>query len=169
MLARPFLVAKVRGERWFGDGGELNRYWLGNTESDGDVKIDGLTEIRAAQAIAKAYRDQRLIQNAQVWVLKINGKAIYGSNHWTRAEDGDLRYTTTKSAFNVISMSWPKGGQLTIPGDLPVSATSAIRILGGNGKPLPWQRSAGQIVVTLPPVPPPPTAGYPVVFAITAQ
>jgi len=41
----------------------------------GDVKIDGLTETRAAQAIAKAYRDQRLIQNAQVWVLKINGKA----------------------------------------------------------------------------------------------
>ena len=41
----------------------------------GDVKIEMLTETRAAQAIAKAYRDHRLIQNAQVWVLKINGKA----------------------------------------------------------------------------------------------
>jgi alpha-L-fucosidase len=120
-----------------------------------------------ADGVIVDWMRQRLLDMG-AW-LKINRKAIHGTRHWTRAEDGDLRYTTTKSAFNVISMSWPKGGTLTIPGDVPIAATSTIRILGGDGKPLPWHRSGGQIVATLPATPPPPTGGYPVVFAITPQ
>ena len=41
----------------------------------GAVKVGGLSEAAAAGAIAKAYRDQRLIDGAQVSVLKVNGAA----------------------------------------------------------------------------------------------
>jgi protein involved in polysaccharide export with SLBB domain len=41
----------------------------------GSIKVEGFTETGAAQAIARLYRDQNLLQNAAVWVLKINGNA----------------------------------------------------------------------------------------------
>jgi protein involved in polysaccharide export with SLBB domain len=41
----------------------------------GSVKIEGLSETGVSQAIARAYRDAHLIQNACVWALKINPDA----------------------------------------------------------------------------------------------
>ena len=41
----------------------------------GSIRVEGFTETGAAQAIVRLYRDQNLLQNAAVWVLKINGAA----------------------------------------------------------------------------------------------
>jgi protein involved in polysaccharide export with SLBB domain len=41
----------------------------------GGINVGGLTEADAAKAIVKVYRDQRLISNALVSVLKVNGGA----------------------------------------------------------------------------------------------
>jgi hypothetical protein len=41
----------------------------------GGINVGGLTEADAAKAIAKVYRDRRLISNAIVSVLKVNGSA----------------------------------------------------------------------------------------------
>lgn len=81
--------------------------------------------------------------------LAINGSAIYGTTPWTRAEDGDVRYTVSPRAFHIIPLRWP-GPELTVPGDLPVAGGARIRLLGHPGRPLDWTRRDGSIVVTLP-------------------
>lgn len=81
--------------------------------------------------------------------LRLNGRAIYGSTPWTRAMDGDLCYTRTRGAFNLIPLHWPDG-RLLVPGDVPISARSRIRLLGGHSGPLPWTRTGEGIVIEVP-------------------
>jgi alpha-L-fucosidase len=99
--------------------------------------------------------------------LDVNGAAIYGSTPWKRADDGDLRYTQGRNAFNIIALTWP-GASVTVPADVPVPDGARIRLLGHTpARPLPWTRTDAGIEITLPPVSPYPTPGYPSVLAVT--
>lgn len=82
--------------------------------------------------------------------LRINGEAIYGSAYWIQQSDGNVRFTVTPGAFNMISLGWP-GAELVTSAPVPLSADSKIRLLGGDGTPLPWTRRDGQLIVTTPP------------------
>ncbi|MFE0023294.1 alpha-L-fucosidase [Amycolatopsis sp. NPDC059021] len=81
--------------------------------------------------------------------LRINGRAIYGSVPWQRAMDGDVCYTRTRDAFHLIPLHWP-GAKLTVPGDVPITDRSRIRLLGGHSRPLSWTRTADGIAIDLP-------------------
>ena len=82
----------------------------------------------------------------------MNGEAIYGSAPWLRAEEpgvsSGVRYTVTPGKFHVIMLGRP-GGTLSVPGDIPISATSRIRLLGTSGS-LRWTRGDGKINITVP-------------------
>lgn len=84
--------------------------------------------------------------------LDVNGPAVYGSAPWLRAQDegGPLgvRYTVTPGAFNVIVLGAPRG-TLSVPADIPIGATSAVRPLG-HPEPLRWTRADGGIHITVP-------------------
>ena len=54
-----------------------------------------------ADGVIVDWMRQRLLDMG-AW-LKINRKAIYGTKHWIRAEDGDLRYTTSEAARSTSS------------------------------------------------------------------
>ncbi|MEV0408073.1 alpha-L-fucosidase [Actinoallomurus sp. NPDC050550] len=97
--------------------------------------------------------------------LRDNGSAIYGTTPWQRAQDGDLRYTVSPGAFNIIPLSWP-GATLTVPGDLPVADGARMRLLGHHGRPLEWTRQDGSIVITLPSRAPGRGPDYPCVIAV---
>lgn len=81
--------------------------------------------------------------------LQINGDAIYGSAYWIQATDGTTRFTVTPGKFNMISLGWP-GDQLVVSVPVPVTADSKIRLLGGDGQPLPWTQQDGKLIVTMP-------------------
>ncbi|KKD01925.1 alpha-L-fucosidase, partial [Streptomyces sp. WM6386] len=84
--------------------------------------------------------------------LKVNGPAIYGSTPWVRAEEEGsplgIRYTVTPGKFNIIALGKPTG-TLSVPGDIPISATSRVRLLGTSGS-LRWTRRDGKINITVP-------------------
>jgi alpha-L-fucosidase len=82
--------------------------------------------------------------------LRINGEAIYGSAYWIQPADGNIRFTVTPGKFNMISLGWP-GPELVTQAPVPISAHSKITLLGGNGRPLPWTLTNGQLVVQTPP------------------
>ncbi|WP_205669368.1 alpha-L-fucosidase [Amycolatopsis suaedae] len=114
--------------------------------------------------IAAWQRDRLLAIGA--W-LRTNGGAIHDSKPWHRAEDGPLRYTVSDRTFNIITFTWP-AGELVVPGDLPIRDGARIRVLGGRGEPLRWQRRGDTVAITLPAAPPPPAAeGYPAVLTVT--
>jgi alpha-L-fucosidase len=81
--------------------------------------------------------------------LRINGDAIYGSGYWIQATDGNVRFTVTPGRFNMISLGWP-GNELVVSAPVPISADSKVRLLGGDGTPLPWTQQNGNLVVTMP-------------------
>ncbi|WP_158890964.1 alpha-L-fucosidase [Amycolatopsis anabasis] len=99
--------------------------------------------------------------------LRVNGKAIFGTGPWRRAEDGELRYTRSADAFHILSRTW-QDGELVVPGDLPITGRSRIELLGGPGGPLPWRRRGDHIAITLPVRRPPLTErGFPTAFAVS--
>ena len=59
-----------------------------------------------------------------------------------------IRYTVTPGKFNIIVLGAPSG-TLSVPGDIPISATSRIRLLGTSGS-LRWTRGDGKINITVP-------------------
>ncbi|GAB3978882.1 hypothetical protein GCM10029978_072780 [Actinoallomurus acanthiterrae] len=85
--------------------------------------------------------------------LAINGSAIYGSAPWQRAQEDDadpgVRYTVTPGRFHVIVFGWP-GGELVLPGDLPLAHDTRITLLGHRGAPLRWTRKDGKVMITMP-------------------
>ncbi|WP_051899117.1 alpha-L-fucosidase [Sciscionella sediminilitoris] len=81
--------------------------------------------------------------------LRINGPAIYRSRYWSTQAEGKLRFTTTPGAFHIISLGWP-GRTLEVNAPVPIAAHAPIRLLGHHGPSLPWSRSTGKLVVTLP-------------------
>ncbi|MDX2527310.1 alpha-L-fucosidase [Streptomyces europaeiscabiei] len=94
---------------------------------------------------------QERLRDIGAW-LKVNGPAIYGSTPWVRAEEEGsplgIRYTVTPGKFNIIVLGAPSG-TLSVPGDIPISATSRIRLLGTSGS-LRWTRRDGKINITVP-------------------
>lgn len=84
--------------------------------------------------------------------LDVNGSAIYGSTPWLRAEEAGsplgIRYTVTPGRFNVIVLGAPND-TLSLPGDIPISAGSRIRLLGGR-EPVRWTRSDGKVHISVP-------------------
>jgi alpha-L-fucosidase len=86
--------------------------------------------------------------------LRTGGQAIYGTTYWTHADDKasdvPVRYTAKGGTLYATALAWP-GAKLTLSGDLPVSADSAITLLGSNGKPLAWRRDGDAVSVTMPP------------------
>ncbi|MER6980662.1 alpha-L-fucosidase [Streptomyces carpinensis] len=81
--------------------------------------------------------------------LDRNGSAIYDTVPWSRAADGDLRYTVSDRSFNVLGLNWP-GALLTVPADLPVDAHSQIRLLGAEGHKIPFRRTGSGVDIELP-------------------
>ncbi|MHC0068290.1 alpha-L-fucosidase [Nostoc sp. UIC 10890] len=85
--------------------------------------------------------------------LNVNGKAIFGSRYWIRAEDLTperirVRYTTNKGKLYAILLDEPTFGKVTIPGIiLPKKAN--ITMLGVGGK-LKWQQYSQNLSITLP-------------------
>ncbi|WP_420819837.1 alpha-L-fucosidase [Nostoc sphaeroides] len=85
--------------------------------------------------------------------LDVNGKAIFGSRYWIRAEDLTperirVRYTTNKGKLYAILLDEPTFGKVTIPGIiLPKKAN--ITMLGVGGK-LKWQQYSQNLSITLP-------------------
>ncbi|MEU5029463.1 alpha-L-fucosidase [Streptomyces milbemycinicus] len=94
---------------------------------------------------------QERLRDIGAW-LDVNGPAIYGSTPWVRAEEEGsplgIRYTVTPGKFNIIALGAPSG-TLSVPADIPISATSRIRLLGHQG-PLRWTREDGKIHITVP-------------------
>ncbi|WP_052594061.1 alpha-L-fucosidase [Luteipulveratus mongoliensis] len=86
--------------------------------------------------------------------LGVNGEAIYGTTYFNHAEDKHsnvpVRYTVKDGNLYAIAQSWP-GAQLTLGGDLPFAKGTQVKVLGGDGKALPWQRAAdGTVHITAP-------------------
>ena len=85
--------------------------------------------------------------------LRINGRAIYGTTYWTRAEDRPsnvpVRYTAKGGALYATALAWP-GAKLTLSGDLPLNAHSRITLLGERGRPLEWRREGDLVRVRMP-------------------
>ena len=94
---------------------------------------------------------QERLKDIGAW-LKVNGPAIYGSTPWVRAEEEGsslgIRYTVSPGKFNIIVLGAPSG-TLSVPGDIPISATSRVRLLGTSGS-LRWTRGDGKINITVP-------------------
>jgi alpha-L-fucosidase len=82
--------------------------------------------------------------------LDVNGTAIFGTTPWTRAGDGDLRYTVADGAFNVMSLSWPSLSYLTVPSDLPIASDSQIRLLGDDGHKARFRQTSSGVEIDLP-------------------
>ncbi|WP_406347526.1 alpha-L-fucosidase [Streptomyces sp. NBC_00144] len=122
---------------------------------------------RADGTIADWQRERLLAIGA--W-LDVNGEAVYGSTPWSRADDGELRYTVgSDGAFHIVPLSWP-GTRLTVPADLPVADGSVIRLLGHRGGPLAWRRTADAVEIDLPASGPPGAGpGYPVVLKVQRE
>ncbi|MBD3003768.1 alpha-L-fucosidase [Streptomyces sp. 5-10] len=84
--------------------------------------------------------------------LGVNGPAIYGSTPWVRAEEEGsalgIRYTVTPGKFNIIVLGAPSGA-LSVPADIPLSATSRIALLGHKGT-LKWTRKDGRVLIDVP-------------------
>jgi len=94
---------------------------------------------------------QERLKDIGAW-LKVNGPAIHGSTPWVRAEEEGsplgIRYTVSPGKFNIIVLGKPSG-TLSVPGDIPISATSRVRLLGTSGS-LRWTRRDGKINITVP-------------------
>ncbi len=85
--------------------------------------------------------------------LKINGEGIYGTTYWNHAEDEasnvPVRYTVKGGNLYATALQWP-GQELVLSGDLPLSDTSKITLLGGGKTPLRWRKDGGKVRVTMP-------------------
>jgi alpha-L-fucosidase len=94
---------------------------------------------------------QRRLRDIGAW-LDVNGRAVYGSTPWVRAEEEGsrplVRYTVTPGKFNIIVLGAPTG-TLSVPADIPISATSRVRLLGRSGS-LKWTRRDGKVHITVP-------------------
>jgi alpha-L-fucosidase len=94
---------------------------------------------------------QQRLRDIGDW-LDVNGRAIHGSTPWVRAEEEGsrpgIRYTVTPGRFNIIVLGAPRG-TLSVPADIPISATSQVRLLGRGGA-LEWTRRDGKIHIAVP-------------------
>lgn len=116
-----------------------------------------------ADGTIASWQSERLLA-VGAWLTR-NGAAIYDTVPWSRAADGDLRYTVSDRAFNILSLSWP-GSLLTVPADLPIGDQAHIRLLGAQGHRLPFRRSDAGVDIELPGSNPN-GDGYPFVLQIT--
>ncbi|WP_255945258.1 alpha-L-fucosidase [Streptomyces odontomachi] len=112
-----------------------------------------------------SWQSERLL-DVGAW-LDRNGAAIYDTVPWSRAADGDLRYTVSEHSFNVLGLSWP-GTLLTLPGDLPLDSGSRMRLLGAEGHRIPFRNTDSGVEVQLPSRNPN-GDGYPFVLQITKR
>ncbi|THV04706.1 glycoside hydrolase [Dendrothele bispora CBS 962.96] len=74
--------------------------------------------------------------------LNVSGDAIYDTQYWfVTAEEGDLRFTTKKDAFYIISLAFPEDGVIRSNSPLPIKAGDKVTFLGPDttGKELRWQ------------------------------
>lgn len=89
--------------------------------------------------------------------LSTNGPAIYGSRPWTRAEgqtaDGiAIRFTRAANSVYAILLDTPRTPRVVIV-NLAQAPVSAIRMLGQD-EDATWWQDDGNLVVTLPALPP---------------
>ncbi|MFU8852063.1 alpha-L-fucosidase [Micromonospora sp. SL1-18] len=98
------------------------------------------------------------------WLLT-NGTAIYDTAPWTRAGDGNLRYTVSEGSFNILGLTWPQLSFLTVPADLPIASDSQIRLLGDEGHKARFRRTDAGVEIDLP-ARNPNGEGYPFVLTV---
>ncbi|KAK7462834.1 hypothetical protein VKT23_007411 [Stygiomarasmius scandens] len=73
--------------------------------------------------------------------LNASGDAIYDTQYWfVTAEDGNLRFTTKKDAFYIISLAYPKDGIIRSTSPLPIKPGDKAVFLGveGDSEALDW-------------------------------
>lgn len=102
--------------------------------------------------------------------LQANGDAIYDTRPWTRASEGDLRFTSGRDGtLYVISLGWP-GDELRITSPVEIGGSTNIRLLTpGGSEELGHQVSDGALVIDTSGVDPAsiPDASDAYVFAIS--
>jgi alpha-L-fucosidase len=86
--------------------------------------------------------------------LDINGEAIYGTTYWSQSSDRTanvpVRFTQRSNAFYATALEWP-GEQLSLPGHVPTTAGTEIRLLGADdAQPLTWRKQGGRLVIDTP-------------------
>lgn len=82
--------------------------------------------------------------------LDVNGDAIYSTRAWTKASDGDYRFTTKGKVLYAIAVKWPEGNE----GNIPSLGTAAgkvkkVSMLGHKGY-LAFTQDANGLKVTFP-------------------
>ena len=155
----------IEKEKWESSRGIGMSYGYNQFETDAqyqtaDELVDSLVDIvskngnlllnvgpKADGTIADI--QQQRLREMGAW-LDTNGKAIYGTTYYSRAEEPesevDVRYTQSDGALYATALQWPED-QLTLGKDLPFSAETTVRVLGSDDE-LPWSRDAsGRIVV----------------------
>ncbi len=86
--------------------------------------------------------------------LALNGEAIYGTLPFSVFGQGDdIRYTTKGETLNVILLSWPEGGKLTLdlkdPWRQTAPGVKGVTILA-DGQPVPFTQNDTDLTINLP-------------------
>jgi alpha-L-fucosidase len=82
--------------------------------------------------------------------LEINGDAIYGTRAWTKARDGDYRFTTKGKTIYAIAVKWPEGEQGNIPSlGTAIGKVKKVSMLGHQGN-LVFSQDADGLKVVFP-------------------
>ncbi len=117
-------------------------------------------------------KDREILLSIGKW-LKVNGEAIYGTNHWKIHGEGptqtttghlaehkdqpftaeDIRFTTKDDALYAILLDWPKSNRVTIKtladSSEDLGEIKSIELLGSRRK-VEWKRDAKGLHITLP-------------------
>ena len=79
-------------------------------------------------------QEQRVVLLAIGKWLEVNGDAIYGTRAWTKASDGDFRFTTKGKTLYAIDKKWPVDNVAFIPTLASNSGkVKSISMLGHQG------------------------------------
>ncbi|MBW4888422.1 alpha-L-fucosidase [Mucilaginibacter sp. HMF5004] len=94
--------------------------------------------------------DQRAVLLGIGKWLAVNGDAIYSTRAWTKASDGDYRFTTKGKTLYAIAVKWPEGNQGTIvPFGTAIGKVKKVSMLGHTGD-LAFSQDESGLRVTFP-------------------
>jgi alpha-L-fucosidase len=94
--------------------------------------------------------DQRQVLYGIGKWLDVNGDAIYYTRAWTKASDGDFRFTTKGKTLYAIDVKWPENGQGVIPSfGTAIGKVKKVTMLGHKGD-LAFTQDDGGLKVTFP-------------------
>lgn len=82
--------------------------------------------------------------------LEVNGDAIYSTRAWTKANDGDYRFTTKGKTLYAIAVKWPENNEGNIPAlNTSIGKVKKVSMLGHKGN-LVFSQDTNGLKVTFP-------------------